>query len=293
MNKSSLTSWLALALLATTSTFAAQPPWFEQQTALTHAHKKLLQDDLDGAFDGIVQVWQQSPDKHVASHLDKLFVKALEKDCGQSMQDADLPEWIDELVVRRQIIQSPGRQSASVIIDVLARTEVSAIEFQKWTQSRISSDTEFSQLSESDDDSLVYQKRYSLNSRLSSGLYQVTVTPKEGEAWKSWLVMAEPQSKQILRWQSKDVWKVEKTGLLNRHCPLPVMNISVFDYLDGQYQKIWSQEYESDYPSQIPLRDLEPDRYVLAVSITHKRWQGAISVEDQQVISKTYDISID
>ncbi len=285
---------IALVLLFSTAVVAEDTiPWFEQQTALTNAHKKLLQNDLDGAFKGIVQVWQQSPDEHVAKHLDKFFVKSLEKDCGQSLQKKPLPEWLDELVVRRQIIQSPGRQSSSVIIDLSSRTEIDSIGFTRWPQSKVSSDTEFERLSNNDQNEFVFQKRYSLNSRLSSGLFQVTVKPTKGEPWKSWIVMAEPQSKEILRWQAKGAWKVEKTGLLNRHCPLPIMNISVFDYLDGQYQKIWNQEYESDYPTQVPLRDLEPDRYVLAVSITHKRWQGAISIEDQQVISKTYDISID
>ncbi|QTG90682.1 DUF2861 family protein, partial [Vibrio furnissii] len=35
------------------------------------------------------------------------------------------------------------------------------------------------------------------------------------------------------------------------------------------------------------------DRYVLAVSMTHQRWQGPITIEQSQVISKTYDVSLE
>ncbi|MEF1174054.1 DUF2861 family protein, partial [Vibrio sinaloensis] len=32
---------------------------------------------------------------------------------------------------------------------------------------------------------------------------------------------------------------------------------------------------------------------VLAVSMNHARWQGPIIVEQSQIISKTYDVSLD
>jgi hypothetical protein len=56
---------------------------------------------------------------------------------------------------------------------------------------------------------------------------------------------------------------------------------------------VWSKEYESDYPTNLEATDLSPDRYILAVSMTHLRWQGPISIEQSQVISKTYDISVE
>lgn len=180
-----------------------------------------------------------------------------------------------------------------MIIDVLGNKEIESIELDRWGEQSVSNESSFDKLSSESSKQNIFQKRYSLNARLASGLYLLKIKPINEEPWVTWVVMSEPQAKQIVRWQSKDNWKVEKTGLLNKHCPLPVLNISLFDFLEGKYQKVWSQEYESDYPSSIPLRDLDPDRYVLAVSITHRRWQGAVSIEDQQVISKTYDISVD
>ncbi|BDU40127.1 DUF2861 family protein [Vibrio nigripulchritudo] len=267
--------------------------WFEQQTSLTSAHQKLLEDNLEGTFDAIVEVWQQNPSKYVSDHLDQLFLKSIEKDCGRSLNSEGLPDWLDEVVIRRQMIQSPGRNNSSVIIDVLSNKDVESIELDRWGEQNISNESTFEKLSSETSEQSIYQKRYSLNTRLTSGLYLLKIKPVNEEAWVTWAVMAEPQAKQVVRWQSKDNWKVEKTSLLNKHCPLPVLNISLFDYLDGKYQKVWTQDYESDYPNSIPLRDLDPDRYVLAVSITHRRWQGAVSIEDQQVISKTYDISVD
>ncbi|PKF76978.1 hypothetical protein CW749_24380 [Vibrio sp. vnigr-6D03] len=267
--------------------------WFEQQTSLTSAHQKLLEDDLEGTFSAIVEVWQQNPSKYVANHLDQLFLKSIERDCGRSLNVEGLPDWIDEVVIRRQMIQSPGRNNSSVIIDVLGNKEIESIELDRWGEQSVSNESSFDKLSSESSKQNIFQKRYSLNARLASGLYLLKIKPINEEPWVTWAVMSEPQAKQIVRWQSKDNWKVEKTGLLNKHCPLPVLNISLFDFLEGKYQKVWSQEYESDYPSSIPLRDLDPDRYVLAVSITHRRWQGAVSIEDQQVISKTYDISVD
>lgn len=72
-----------------------------------------------------------------------------------------------------------------------------------------------------------------------------------------------------------------------------VLDINVYDYIDGKYKEVWSKEYESDYPTTLETTDLAPDRYILAVSMTHLRWQGSISIEQSQVISKTYDISVE
>ena len=81
--------------------------------------------------------------------------------------------------------------------------------------------------------------------------------------------------------------------MLNKHCPLPKLDASLYDYVDGQYNKVWGESYESDYPTSLEPNIVPPDRYVLAVSMTHQRWQGPIIVEQSQIISKTYDISVE
>jgi hypothetical protein len=103
--------------------------------------------------------------------------------------------------------------------------------------------------------------------------------------------MGEPTSRQIVRWESQDSWAVDKIGILNPYCSLPVLTVSLYDYIQDEYVRVWHKQYESDYPTKLPISELEPERYVLAVGITHQRWQGSVVIEDQQVISKTYDIS--
>ncbi|MCG6220736.1 DUF2861 family protein, partial [Vibrio diabolicus] len=77
----------------------------------------------------------------------------------------------------------------------------------------------------------------------------------------------------------------------NPYCPLPEMNVGLYDYVDGQYQRVWNKTYESDYPNSLELEGIPNERYVLAVSMNTKRWQGEILVEQSQTISRTYDIT--
>lgn len=106
-------------------------------------------------------------------------------------------------------------------------------------------------------------------------------------------VLGEPQAKVSVRWQSKDKWKVERNALLNPHCPLPKLDTSIYDYVDGKYNRVWNSTYESDYPNVIAPNTVSPGRYVLAVAVNHVRWQGPIIVEQSQMISKTYDVSLE
>lgn len=87
--------------------------------------------------------------------------------------------------------------------------------------------------------------------------------------------------------------KLKKKALLNPYCPLPELNVSLYDYVDGQYSKLWSKSYVSEYPNSLEVTNLSSDRYVLAVTMTSQRWQGPITIEQSQVISKTYDVSVD
>ena len=49
----------------------------------------------------------------------------------------------------------------------------------------------------------------------------------------------------------------------------------------------------SNYPNALELEGIPNDRYVLAVSINSRRWQGDIIVEQAQTISRTYDVSLE
>jgi hypothetical protein len=264
--------------------------WFEEQTPLTRAHQALLEDDLPEAFSAMVQVWQNAGTPYIKEHLNQLLQKSLDRDCGKSLYNEELAVWIKKVLIRKQSVQSPGRKSERLTIEAITTEEVRSIELTRWPEHDISRSSEFKQI-ESQQDDLIYQQQYSLNRSLAPGLYQLSLETEKGEIWNTWLIIGNSALKQVVRWESKDSWVVDKKELLNAYCPLPVLDVSLYDYVDGQYVKVWQQGYEVDYPSVIPVQQLEPDRYVLAVSIAHQRWQGPIIIEDQQVISKTYDIS--
>ena len=282
---------LYICLLLTCLGTSYAEPWFEESTPLSQAHQKLLDNKLEESFAAIVQVWQSNSDKYVASHLNQLLLKSLESDCGKSLSKEPLAPWIESITVRRQSLQSPGRRTSKLIVEATTSIDLDSLTVNRWPENEIATEVVFETIASSN--KKMYQTRYDLGQRLPSGLYRLEVKAKSGQHWGTWVVMGESSVKQVVRWDSKDTWVVDKFGLLNPYCSLPVLSVSLYDYIENEYVRVWNREYESDYPRTIPLDKLTPNRYVLAVSITHQRWQGAISIEDQQVISKTYDITED
>lgn len=279
--------------LITLSLFAAPiwaaNDWFLEQTSLTNAHKFLLEGHLEESFDAMIQTWQKEPQQHIESHLDQLLLKALDKDCGRSFDNSKLPTWLNKLAIQRQVIQSPGRLSYRLEIDAQTDRELEQILFLQWPEQVLMSNVDTPE--KVDDKYWQYRQQADLNAQLDTGLYKVKIKTSLGEEWESWILLTHPNSKQTVRWSSKESWVVDKTALLNRYCPLPVMDVALYGDVDGDYTEVWSKQYESDYPSQVPKTQLPIDRYLLGVSITHKRWQGAIAIEDKQVINKAFDIS--
>lgn len=284
--------FLALVLLGSGCAVANDETWFESSSPVVNAHQMLLNGRLEESFSAIVQAWQTENAGYIEAHLDQLFLKLLEKDCGKSLTNTPLAEWIDNVKVSRQTVQTPGRQLERVVVDVVAKTEVKKVSLARWPDSQVSDDVERESLQ---DKGLVLQRNiYSMNQKLSSGLYKLTVTAEEQEPWETWVVLSHPSVTQTVRWSSKDSWKVDKFGLPNPHCDVPVMEVSLYDYIDNKYTQLWGQNYyEGDFPATLPLKGIAPGRYVLAVSLSHSRWQGAIRIEDQQVISKTHYVSDD
>ncbi|NOI13817.1 DUF2861 family protein [Vibrio hepatarius] len=285
--------YVLLGALAMSAPISAQDsPWFQSNTPLTQAHKHLLNNDLPAMFSSLVEVWQLEKNQTLAPHLNELFLQSLQVDCGKGLDTKPLPTWLDSVTVRRTDIQSPGRDSYRATIKVESQKELSDVTLTKWVSRSISSDNTLT-LNAIGDTVTEYTKRYNLNSRLKMGLYRIDVTAADQTSWSSWLVLGEPQAKVSVRWQSKDKWKVERNALLNPHCPLPKLDTSIYDYVDGKYNRVWNSTYESDYPNVIAPNTVAPGRYVLAVAVNHVRWQGPIIVEQSQMISKTYDVSLE
>ncbi|WP_375749877.1 DUF2861 family protein [Vibrio sp. HN007] len=280
---------LTTLLLVTPVSAATAENWFEGSSPLIQAHQMLLDDNLEQSFSAMIQVWQSNNNAYMDNHLNQLLLKALEKDCGKSLSSEPLAEWLDEVIVRRQSIESPGRRVERAVVDAVTQVDIESIDLIKWPATPVSDETEYTIVNESD--KTIHRNFFSLSQRLSKGLYKVVIKSASKGVWESWVVIGEAEAKEVVRWETKDKWAVDKFGLLNPYCALPVMDIGLYDYVDDQYKKVWKRSYESEYPKTLPQESFKPDRYVLAVSITHKRWQGAITIEEQQVISKTHDIS--
>ncbi|KOO04353.1 DUF2861 family protein [Vibrio nereis] len=280
------------ALLVSAPASAKDVPWFQSNTPLTQAHKHLLNNDLPAMFSSLVEVWQLEKNQTITPHLNDLLLQSLEVDCGKTLDTKPLPDWLNSVIVRRTDIQSPGRNSYRASVEIESRIDISDISLTKWVSRSLTNDNALTAFKVSDT-LTKYVKRYNLNSRMTMGLYRIDVTGSDDTTWSSWLVLGEDKAKVTVRWQSKDQWKVEKNALLNPHCPLPKLDVSLYDFVDGKYNRVWGKVYESDYPSTIDSGAAQPGRYVLAVAVNQTRWQGPIIVEQSQTISKTYDVSLE
>lgn len=280
------------ALLVSAPTSAKDVPWFQSNTPLTQAHKHLLNNDLPAMFSSLVEVWQLEKNQTITPHLNDLLLQSLEVDCGKSLDTKPLPAWLHSVIVRRTDIQRPGRDSYRASVEIESRIDISDISLTKWVSRSLTNDNSLTTFKVSDT-LTKYVKRYNINSRMAMGLYRIDVTGSDNSTWSSWLVLGEDKAKVTVRWQSKDQWKVEKNALLNPHCPLPKLDVSLYDFVDGKYNRVWGKVYESDYPSTIDSDAAQPGRYVLAVAVNQTRWQGPIIVEQSQTISKTYDVSLE
>jgi hypothetical protein len=283
-----------LGTLASVPFLVHSTGWFETNTPLTQAHQNLLTNDLESMFASLVEVWQLEQNQNIQTHLNDLLIQSLSVDCGKGLQSKPFPEWIKSITITNVDIQSPGRDAYQVSVEAQTNKELVDVKLTKWVKKPLSTDVILNLKGDNvTNDWRTYLKRYNLNTKLPIGLYRLDITANDQESWSSWVIFGEPKAKQTVRWASKDKWVVDKNALLNRYCPLPKLDVSVFDYIDSEYKEIWTKSYESDYPTELELTSLASDRYVLAVSMTHQRWQGAITIEQAQVISKTYNVSLE
>ena len=89
-----------------------------------------------------------------------------------------------------------------------------------------------------------------------------------------------------LSWLGNEKWKTVQTGLLKSNCPLPEMSIGIYDHQDSEYIKLWEESYEEKFPQSLPPTNVLPGSYILSVSFNHKRFQGPISIQEIQAITK-------
>jgi hypothetical protein len=279
---------LILGVLLSTPTVYAENDWFERNTPLSKAHQSLLMGEMGSMFDSMVEVWQTSESNNISQHLNNLLLQGLEIDCGKGLTNSALPEWLKSITIRRIEIQSPGRDAYQFIIDVASIEDIKDVYIKRWVDRVPSRESSLSKIQS--DGVTTYIRRYNISKNLEPGLYRISAIRADGTEWSQWIILEEPKSNHSVHWVSKDEWKVEKTALPNSFCPLPKLNVSLYSFEEGKYAEVWHNAYESKYPESLPRNTIDPNRYILAVSMNYLRWQGPILIEQSQVISKTYDL---
>ncbi|NLS13345.1 DUF2861 family protein [Vibrio sp. SM6] len=297
--------WLVAFVGLSAPLYAANEQWFEHNTALSQAHQHLLENDMPGMYQALIEVWQTAPNTITQNHLSELLAHSLTWDCGQSLAAKPLPDWISALKLTRQTIESPGRKTYRAIVDITSVEDVVDIELTRWPDKELSGeqpinliDADGIQTEQNNSDNVTnfkerqHQKVYSLTSELEAGLYRLAATSHDGNNWSSWVILEESQPAMELRWTAQNSWQVQRTQLRNVKCPLPQLVVGLFDYQNGEYQQIWQASYESDYPTTFDPSSAIPDkRYILAVSLNTRRWQGDIVIEHRQTLSRNYERS--
>ncbi|MGR5117664.1 DUF2861 family protein [Vibrio astriarenae] len=270
--------------------------WFEETTPLSQAHQHLLKGSLPEMYAVMVEVLQRNQSPATKEHINDLLVQSFDADCGQSLQNDPLPNWLRNVSIKRTSIQSPGRESYRLFVDVASTQPLKDISLERWINSNIAADTAFNEINDKKQRSsqtVDYRKTYNLNSRLPMGLYHLNVLTKDNQSYSTWVIIEEYKAKQIVRWSAKDQWSIEKNELLNKFCPLPKLSVRVYNYQEEQYKEIWGRTYQANYPTKLDKMSIPPDRYVLSVALDSQRWQGPIMIEQSQIITKTYDVSGD
>ncbi|CAH0529624.1 DUF2861 family protein [Vibrio hippocampi] len=272
---------------------AVNAAWFENTNTVTQVHQHLLNKDLNAMFQSLVEEWQLQPIPSLQSHINQLFLQSLEVDCGKSLTQQHFPEWIKSVVINQQYRESPGRDTYVTTVEVMSDSVIQEISLNKWIDGDISNDKEafVNDISDAVTESTEYGIRYNLVAPLEIGLYQLNIYNEGGEHWSQWVILSEESLVQTVRWASKDEWRIEKHALVNSYCPLPMLRVGVYDYIDNEFVPVWTRNYESDYPTTIENKTIAPDRYVLSIAMTQSRWQGQILFERSQIISKTFDVS--
>lgn len=286
----------AIALLLISALpLQGQSKWFEHSTEITRMHEKLLDDDLSGMFELMVQVWQQDLTGYMQPHLNALLKQSLEKDCGKSLETQNLPTWLSAVTIKKMSVQLSGRHSNKLVVSLSSEDTIDSINLVRWPEASLSSEVQFDNSNETlvEEQQILHETEvtYHLSGELESGLYQLDLVDVKKRRWRTWLLFGRSDPVHVVRWDSRDTWAVDKKKLLNTDCPLPKLEVDVFDYVEGKYEQVWEKSYEAQYPVKLPTQLFPADRYVVTLSMTNSRWQGPILYQDEHTISKTIDLT--
>jgi len=283
MSKISFTcSLVLLHLVLFTSSVEAQ--WFTGQDLYTVAHQRLLEGKTAASFDNMVQAWQQDPNIEQRNNLNDLFNLAITEDCGRSIDQNVLPEWLPSLAIQREVIQNLNQIMLKLSITGVTHSKITKVQFTEWPNQSIISTTPSI---ETGGYFAVETRR--LEKPTNAGLYQLTITADGEESFNRWILLTEPAITQRIGWKDSKNWRIERGGLPNPACPSAILSMSIYDLNDTSWTPLWTEEVDGKLPTTLPKIDVPDGRYWLSVGLIESRWQGEISILDIQTITRPVD----
>ncbi|OOE49119.1 hypothetical protein BZG11_12745 [Salinivibrio kushneri] len=263
-----------------------QAAWFDGNDALTSAHQRLLEGKTAASVESMIEAWQQpSLSASRQNHLAKLLALAITEDCGRSLSRQTLPDWLSNVSIRRETVQTTSRVYYRVQVAGESQLGVDAFTMKKWPDETVISD----------DLSAEQQHRWrlvkdGLSEPVSEGLYQLTAQSVAGQTWSSWLLLTQPQPRQTLSWKDTRSWHIAPFDDFNSTCQRPFLTLNLYPQNQTDGAPIWSAEKHKRLPTQLPMLDVPNGQYWFSVALIERRWQGALSIEEVQRIGRAVDL---
>ncbi|UTV30053.1 DUF2861 family protein [Photobacterium atrarenae] len=275
-------SLLLLNSVLSAPSFAAG--WFTGQDVYTVAHQRLLEGKTTDSFGSIVQAWQQQPDETQQDNLNQLLRLAITEDCGRSLSQVAMPDWLPNLAIQREVIQSVNQTLLKLSINGTSRTELREVRLSRWPDLDLIVATP----SVAEGGYFNAEARR-LEAPVEAGLYQLTITTAQDETLNQWVVLTSPSAKQRIGWKDSKNWRIEQGGLPNPACPSEVLSMSLYDLNDTSWTPLWTENVDGRLPTTLPEIDVADGRYWLSVGLIESRWQGSIAILDIQRITRPVD----
>lgn len=265
---------------------SAKAAWFNGSDALTSAHQRLLEGNTAASFESMVEAWQQpSIDKEQKHHLAGLLSLAVTEDCGRSLSQLSLPIWLDNLVLRRETVQTTSRIYYRVMISGESESGVKSITLKKWPDEVVMENML------SDEQQRNFKLELDgLSEPVAEGLYQVSAESTSGETWSSWILMTLPQPLQKIGWKDSRSWRISPPASLKSTCQKPFLALNLYRQDEPGSAPMWSAEKHENLPTSLPVLDVPNGQYWFSVALIERRWQGAISLEEVQRIGRSIDL---
>lgn len=262
----------------------AYATWFAGKDLYTTAHQRLLEGETSASFESMIQAWQQTPNAEQRINLNNLLELAISEDCGHSLEQKVLPQWLSKLSIQREVIQNLNQVTFKVSIIGMTQAKIKSIRLTKWPD-----ETMMDRSPAIEEGGYFSVEARRLEKPVNAGLYKLAINAEGDQDWISWILLTEPSFKQRIGWKDSKNWRIERGQLSNSACPSPALSINLYDLNDTSWTPLWTEQVDGKLPTTLPKIDVPDGRYWLSVGLIDSRWQGEISILDIQRITRPVD----